>query len=74
MIYIYKINFRSDGYFGAVSVGLWDNEGACVQKYRVQCFSGQKIPASLEGACVRKYQVLSMIISWLCANEDVSSL
>jgi hypothetical protein len=53
LIYIYKATkcngedqnqFPSDGYFGAVSVGLWDNGGACGRKYQIRCLSGPNRP------------------------------
>ncbi|KAG6643804.1 EG45-like domain containing protein isoform X1 [Carya illinoinensis] len=34
----------SNGYFAAVSEGLWDNGGACGRQYRVRCISGPSHP------------------------------
>ncbi|XP_041022761.1 EG45-like domain containing protein [Juglans microcarpa x Juglans regia] len=42
----------SDGYFAAVSEGLWDNGGACGRKYRVRCISGPSHPCKGEDIVV----------------------
>ncbi|GMY29327.1 EG45-like domain containing protein isoform X1 [Fagus crenata] len=36
--------FPSDGYFAAVSDGIWDNGAACGRRYRMRCISGRKRP------------------------------
>lgn len=38
--------FPSNGYFGAVSVALWDNGGACGRKYQIRCISGRFHPCT----------------------------
>ncbi|EXB96785.1 hypothetical protein L484_001893 [Morus notabilis] len=36
--------FPEDGYFVAVSEGLWDNGAACGRKYQMRCISGPRRP------------------------------
>ena len=36
--------FPEDGYFVAVSEGLWDNGAACGRKYEMRCISGPRRP------------------------------
>ncbi|XP_062098275.1 EG45-like domain containing protein [Humulus lupulus] len=36
--------FPEDGYFVAVSDGLWDNGASCGRRYQMRCISGPKRP------------------------------
>ncbi|PON80762.1 Expansin [Parasponia andersonii] len=36
--------FPEDGYFVAVSDGLWDNGAACGRRYQMRCISGPRRP------------------------------
>ncbi|XP_059461119.1 EG45-like domain containing protein [Corylus avellana] len=45
--------FPSDGRFGAVSVALWDNGGACGRKYRIRCISGRMRPCTNKSIVVQ---------------------
>uniref|UniRef100_A0A2N9GZN5 Expansin-like EG45 domain-containing protein n=1 Tax=Fagus sylvatica TaxID=28930 RepID=A0A2N9GZN5_FAGSY len=36
--------FPSDGFFAAVSDGLWDNGAACDRRYQLRCISGPNRP------------------------------
>ncbi|KAL5559327.1 hypothetical protein UlMin_035538 [Ulmus minor] len=45
--------FPEDGYFVAVSDGLWDNGAACGRRYQMRCISGPRRPCKAASIVVQ---------------------
>ncbi|GAB4837784.1 hypothetical protein Ancab_002646 [Ancistrocladus abbreviatus] len=58
--------FPENGFFAAVSDGLWDNGAACGRRYRVRCISGPR------GSC--KNGEITVIVVDFCKNTPCHAM